>query len=64
MTQRHFFALPDDLFPVFEAVEGKTAVSYIGPGDHSKGTDHSLPLQRFLDESLPSSGSMTPGIRT
>lgn len=28
MTQRHFFALPDDLLLVFEAVESKAAVSY------------------------------------
>ena len=32
MTQRHFFALPDDLLGVFEQVESKSAVSYLLAG--------------------------------
>jgi len=32
MTQRHFFALPDDLVDVFQRVEAKRAISFVPTG--------------------------------
>jgi len=58
MTQRHFFALPDDLFPVFEAVEGKTAVSYTLAGIFDTPDLSSVHTGQALPSlNLPASGS-------
>lgn len=58
MTQRHFFALPDDLALVFDAVESKTAVSYALAGIFDTPDVTSLYAGRALPSlHVPAAGS-------